>query len=242
MSRGGPLRRRGRPRRPGHLLLPRRARLAVVLPLDDRAQHRRARRAEPVRRRRSLPVAAARERPGDRRHGHRGNAPSGPRSTTATCRSTRRPGTGARSGWTGRRAASTSSTRSTAAATTSGSPSTSAPRLQAELDGDATRCCSWPRRATPGAARLALPPQLRWSLHRGETDPDPRLVLARSGPAGARVHAARPRALHSIRVFCHTDRVPGGKTEKMIVKQSDVSETGQISAVEDVPGIRAEAG
>ena len=36
---------------------------------------------------------------------------------------------------------------------------------------------------------------------------DPRLVLARSGPAGARVHAARPRARHAIRVFCHPDGV-----------------------------------
>jgi hypothetical protein len=30
---------------------------------------------------------------------------------------------------------------------------------------------SWPGASTPGAARLTLPPQLRWRLHRGETDP-----------------------------------------------------------------------
>ena len=29
----------------------------------------------------------------------------------------------------------------------------------------------WPAASTPGAARLELPPGLRWSLHRGETDP-----------------------------------------------------------------------
>ena len=46
--RRGPLRRRGRPRRSGHLLLSRRAGLAILLPLHDRAQHGRARRAEPV--------------------------------------------------------------------------------------------------------------------------------------------------------------------------------------------------
>jgi len=29
----------------------------------------------------------------------------------------------------------------------------------------------WPRASTPGAARLTLPPQLRWSIHRGEMTP-----------------------------------------------------------------------
>ena len=29
----------------------------------------------------------------------------------------------------------------------------------------------WPDAVTPGAGRLELAPQLRWSLHRGETDP-----------------------------------------------------------------------
>ncbi len=30
---------------------------------------------------------------------------------------------------------------------------------------------SWPSASAPGAARLELPQPLRWSLHRGETDP-----------------------------------------------------------------------
>ena len=44
------------------------------------------------------------------------------------------------------------------------------PDVQAELDG-ACAILRWPSAATPGAARLELPHQLRWSLHRGETDP-----------------------------------------------------------------------
>jgi hypothetical protein len=44
------------------------------------------------------------------------------------------------------------------------------PDVQAELDGDRA-LLRWPAAATPGEARLELPPQLRWSLHRGETDP-----------------------------------------------------------------------
>ena len=46
--RRGPLRGRGYPCRPGHLLLSRRARMAFIFPVDDRAQYRRARRPEPV--------------------------------------------------------------------------------------------------------------------------------------------------------------------------------------------------
>jgi len=44
------------------------------------------------------------------------------------------------------------------------------PDVHAEL----TESCvvlGWPNAPTPGAARMELPPVLRWSLHRGETDP-----------------------------------------------------------------------
>ena len=44
------------------------------------------------------------------------------------------------------------------------------PDVQVELDGSCV-ALSWPQADTPGAARLELPGLLRWSLHRGETDP-----------------------------------------------------------------------
>ena len=44
------------------------------------------------------------------------------------------------------------------------------PEVQVELD-ESCAALSWPQAATPGAARLELPGVLRWSLHRGETDP-----------------------------------------------------------------------
>ena len=44
------------------------------------------------------------------------------------------------------------------------------PEVQVELDGSCA-ALSWPTGGTPGAARLELPSVLRWSLHRGETDP-----------------------------------------------------------------------
>ena len=44
------------------------------------------------------------------------------------------------------------------------------PDVQAELTGNHA-VLHWPGAATPGQAQLELPPQLHWSLHRGETDP-----------------------------------------------------------------------
>jgi Heparinase II/III-like protein/Heparinase II/III N-terminus len=44
------------------------------------------------------------------------------------------------------------------------------PDVQAELNGDCA-VLRWPDASPPGAARLELPGRLRWSLHRGETDP-----------------------------------------------------------------------
>ena len=44
------------------------------------------------------------------------------------------------------------------------------PLVRAELDG-ACAMLGWPGESVPGAGRLALPEGLRWSLHRGETDP-----------------------------------------------------------------------
>ena len=48
--------------------------------------------------------------------------------------------------------------------------STSAPRCTWNST-DHRAALSWPQAGTPGAARLELPGVLRWSLHRGETDP-----------------------------------------------------------------------
>jgi hypothetical protein len=44
------------------------------------------------------------------------------------------------------------------------------PEVLAQLE-ESCAILSWPEAAVAGAARLELPPGLRWSLHRGETDP-----------------------------------------------------------------------
>jgi hypothetical protein len=45
------------------------------------------------------------------------------------------------------------------------------PAVSATFDGPYSVLLSWPDAALPGAARMELPQPLRWSLHRGETDP-----------------------------------------------------------------------
>ena len=44
------------------------------------------------------------------------------------------------------------------------------PDVQVELKGPCA-LLSWPAASAPGAARLELPSGLRWSLHRGDSDP-----------------------------------------------------------------------
>ncbi len=44
------------------------------------------------------------------------------------------------------------------------------PEVSVRLTGSVAEL-SWPAAAAPGLARLALPPELTWTLHRGETDP-----------------------------------------------------------------------
>jgi hypothetical protein len=60
------------------------------------------------------------------------------------------------------------------------------PEVEAELDGNRVML-RWPDAVTPGAARLELPRQLTWSLHRGETDP---ILGWYSSGLGRRVPAA----------------------------------------------------
>ena len=79
---------------------------------------------------RPVPLGCVMRRPGRSRSSMTVTSPAGRPNTTATPRSTHRRGIAARSCWTGPRAASISSTRSTAAATRSDWPSTSGPRYR----------------------------------------------------------------------------------------------------------------
>ena len=113
------------------------------------------------------------------------------------------------------------------------------PDVQAELGGGRA-VLRWPAAATPGEARLVLPPQLRWSLHRGETDP----ILGWYSPGlGERVPAftllgcgrCEPGASFATRL----EFLDVGETEKQIITRSVVSEGARDSLVEDAVRIQA---
>jgi hypothetical protein len=107
------------------------------------------------------------------------------------------------------------------------------PDVLAEL-GEGCAMLRWPDAVTPGAAWMELAPQLRWTLHRGETDPilgwysqglghrTPAYTLLGCGT----VTAGTP--LTSRLQFLDTD-----KTEKQIVIPSVVSTAPADSLVRD---------
>jgi heparinase II/III-like protein len=117
------------------------------------------------------------------------------------------------------------------------------PYVQAEL-GESCAMLNWPTAPTPapGAARLELPPGLRWSLHRGETDP----VLGWYAPGlGLRVPAftllGRGRFLPGMPLITRLEFLDGGKSAKSAVSQHAVSWTTSVTSPDEALEIRMEA-
>ena len=143
--------------------------------------------------------------------------PSGPPTTTATCRCARRPGTAARSGWTAPRAVSDIVDEIDGGGHDVRLAFHLGPDVQAELNGSRA-VLRWPTAATPGQARLELPPRLQWSLHRGETDP----ILGWYSPGlGHRVPAFTllgcGRCTPGVAFTTRLDFLDADKTEKHIL-------------------------
>ena len=116
------------------------------------------------------------------------------------------------------------------------------PDVQAELHG-ASATLHWRGAAMPGAARLELPRELGWSLHRGETHP---ILGWYSTGLGRRVPAvtllgcgrSAPGELFGTRLeFVNIGTV----TESDLTRPAVSWGTPDAMAVE-VPGIQAEAG
>ncbi len=87
------------------------------------------------------------------------------------------------------------------------------PDIEAELDGPLASL-RWAHAVTPGAAWMVLPPQLDWSLHRGETDP----ILGWYSPSlGQRIPAftliGRGRCLPGAPLVTRLEFLDAGKTE-----------------------------
>ena len=167
---GGAARRRRHPRRPGHLLLSRRAGLASyfrstiahnTVELGGRNQSSEGG---------PFLWVASRGGPGSGSHRRAGQSRSGPPNTTATPVSIRLCGIAARSGLTGRRACIDIVDEFEGGSHDLRLAFHCGPEVEAELD-EARADLRWPSAPVPGAARFELPRQLRWSLYRGETDP-----------------------------------------------------------------------
>ena len=99
------------------------------------------------------------------------------------------------------------------------------PDVYAEL-GESRAVLNWPTASTPGAAQLKLPPELRWSLHRGETDP----ILGWYSPGlGRRVPAVTlrgyGRCVPGIPLITRLEFLGIGKPGKSAVSRQAISST-----------------
>jgi Heparinase II/III-like protein len=115
------------------------------------------------------------------------------------------------------------------------------PDVQAELE-ELCVALDWPTASTPGAARLELPPGLRWSLYRGETDP----VLGRYFPgSGRRVPAVtllgRGRSVPGMLLIARLEFLDVGKSGKSAVSRQAISWTPSAALSDRAPEIQAEA-
>ena len=205
----GPVRGRGHPGRSGHLLLPRRARVAVVLPVHPRAQHRRAWRPELLHGGRPVPVGPARGRPGDRGHRRwRRRQVDGGAHRLRLARPAGHPPAlrAAGQGLAQHRHHRRDRGRRV---TTSGWPSTSVREVQVELY-ESGALLRWETTTGRGKARLELPPGLHWTLHHGETDPIMGWYSSGPGAPGTRLRRDRPGTLRPGHAARHPAGFPRG--------------------------------
>ena len=116
------------------------------------------------------------------------------------------------------------------------------PEVEAELDGDGA-VLRWPGAATPGAARISLPGQLRWSLHRGETDPvlgwySP--GLGRRVPAWTLLGCGRSEA--GAQLSTRVDFTETGPAATPPRPESAISWNSSDARLPEAPGSRQEVG
>jgi hypothetical protein len=115
------------------------------------------------------------------------------------------------------------------------------PDVQAELDGNCA-VLHWPG-ASPGTARLELPGQLRWSLHRGETDP---ILGWYSSGLGCRVPAVtllgRGRSAPAEPLSTRLEFADIGSSTESANTRSAVSLSTSDAPARGAPGIQSEAG
>ncbi len=115
------------------------------------------------------------------------------------------------------------------------------PEVQVELDG-ALAILGWPAAATPGTARLELPSGLRWTLHRGQSDP----ILGWYSPGlGRRVPAfsllGYGRCVAGAPLATRLEFLDIGTLSKAAVSRRNVSWSTSDARPSMAPEIQAEA-
>jgi hypothetical protein len=113
--------------------------------------------------------------------------------------------------------------------------------VQAELE-ESCAVLDWPTASTPGAARLELPPALRWSLHRGETDPIPGWYSPRSGrrvPAVTLLGCGR--CVSEMPLITRLEFLDVGKPGKSAVSRQAISWTASVALSDKAAETQAEA-
>jgi hypothetical protein len=115
------------------------------------------------------------------------------------------------------------------------------PEVQVELS-ESCAILSWPAASALAAARLELPLGLRWSLHRGETDP----ILGWYSPAmGRRVPAfsllGSGRCVPGAPLATRLEFLEAGKLPKAAVSRQAVSWCAFNARLDRAPEIQAEA-
>jgi hypothetical protein len=116
------------------------------------------------------------------------------------------------------------------------------PDVRADLDG-ASAILRWPCAATPGAARLELPRGLRWSLHRGETEP---ILGWYSSGLGRRIPAVTllgcGRSVPGEPLSTWLEFADSGTSTESAYATSAVSLSVSDALARGAPGIQPEAG
>lgn len=114
------------------------------------------------------------------------------------------------------------------------------PEVRAELE----ECCAilnWATAPAPGAARLELPPGLRWSLHRGETDP----ILGWYAPGlGRRVPAftllGRGRCVPGVPLIARLEFLDTGRSATSAFSRHAISWITSVALPDKAPEIQTE--
>ena len=115
------------------------------------------------------------------------------------------------------------------------------PEVQVELD-EFCAVLNWPAASAPGAAWMELPAGLRWSLHRGESNP----ILGWYSPGlGHRIPAfsllGHGRSLPGAPLATRLEFLDAGKSPKTAVSSQAVSWVASGARLSKAPEMRAEA-